>query len=309
MQYQCQSPEASSAMSRVGSRLLAGRSGVLVFSWGVPGEWKFFRRTVDLSTLSPVLSEKLVYGRLFGMNEGWPVHSMSDGSTAVFPSFAGCGRPVWYDDNPFARKKRYMQTDTWLTETTHPDCCPLCSQPLPAGSNTCASCGFTAHEPARGSSAAARGSAASARQPNPVTPIPARASALRSREGPGGASARSVSSPSRSTPFFAPSSAEQAEGRRHESPNYEAVSSLSSLSLIISETPTAPPRTTMRLPRQTGRLEHIDEIDTVPQKPGAGEIEADASEALVPPGSLSLRFDDLDVPDRALVPSAATPPA
>src|SRR5579883_531426 len=202
-----------------------------------------------------------------------------------------------------------MQTDAWLTETTHPDCCPLCSQPLPAGSNTCASCGFTAHEPARGSAASVRGSAASARQANPVTPIPARASALRSRGGPGGASAHSVSSPSRSTPFFAPSSAEQAEGRRHESPNYEAVSSLSSLSLIISETPTAPPRTTMRLPRQTKRLEHIDEIDTVPQKPGTREIEADASNAPVPPGSLSLRFDDLDLPERALVRSTATPPA
>src|SRR5579883_1672304 len=95
MQYQCQSPEASSAMSRVGSRLLAGRSGVLVFSWDVPGEWKFFRRTVDLSTLSPVLSEKLVYRRLFGMNEGWPVHRMSKPvcSSAVRLSFAGGGQP------------------------------------------------------------------------------------------------------------------------------------------------------------------------------------------------------------------------
>jgi len=195
-----------------------------------------------------------------------------------------------------------MQTDTWLTETTHPDCCPLCSQPLPAGSNTCASCGFTAHEPARGSSASARASAGGARQPNPITPIPARASARRSR----GASVHSVSSSSRSTPFFAPSSAEQAEGRRHESSNYEAVSSLSSLSLIISETPTAPPRTTTRLPRQTRHLEHIDEIDTVPQKPGARTSEADAA---VAPGSLSLRFDDLGVPERALVPSGATLPA
>jgi hypothetical protein len=65
----------------------------------------------------------------------------------------------------------------------------------------------------------------------------------------------------------------------------------------------------MRLPRQTKRLEHIDEIDTVPQKPGTRETEADAADAPVPPGSLSLRFDDLDMPERALIPSAAISPA
>ena len=72
--------------------------------------------------------------------------------------------------------------------------------------------------------------------------------------------------------------------------------------------PTAPPRA----PRPTRRLEHIDEIDTVPQPPGqvraiqrtSGQIQAiipDLPETPLPPGSLSLRIDDFDVPDLALV--------
>ncbi len=65
----------------------------------------------------------------------------------------------------------------------------------------------------------------------------------------------------------------------------------------------------MRLPRQAERLGHIDEIDTVPQKPDVREVEAEDSEAPVLPGSLSLRFDDIDVPDLALIVSEAAPPA
>lgn len=147
-----------------------------------------------------------------------------------------------------------MQTDTWLTDATDPDCCPLCSHRLAAGSNICPSCGFTVHEPVR--SPSATGHTRATGQSGPITPIPARASALRSQ----GAAARSVSS--QPAPFSTPSP-QQARGLRHDSPSYEAVSSLSALSLIIAETPTAPPRTPARQ-RQTGAP--IDEIDTVPQR-------------------------------------------
>ncbi|HEY1354435.1 MAG TPA: hypothetical protein VGF67_32900, partial [Ktedonobacteraceae bacterium] len=189
-----------------------------------------------------------------------------------------------------------MQTDTWLTDASHPDRCPLCSQSLAAGSNICPSCGFTAHEPARGASAPVR--ALSARQPGPLTPIPARASALRSQRAAGGASSR----PGSSQPAPFSTASRQARGLRHDSPNYEAVSSLSSLSLIIAETPTAPPRTTTHLAHADERRWHIDEIDTVPQRPEPGVQESQAAE------TPAARSADLEGPGRALVPAGARPP-
>ncbi len=184
-----------------------------------------------------------------------------------------------------------MQTDAWLTETSHPDCCSLCSQPLPDGSNICPSCGFTGHEPARKPASPAR--PGPGKQPNPITPIPARASALRTRSSLANQHAASPGA----------SSEHQDSGWQHDSPTYEVASSLSSLSLIIAETPTAPPRTTRRLPRSTGRLEHIDEIDTVP--PPAQAALAQTSD---PPGSLSLRFDESEAPNLALILSEARLP-
>lgn len=64
----------------------------------------------------------------------------------------------------------------------------------------------------------------------------------------------------------------------------------------------------MRPPRQAGYL-NIDEIDTVPQQSSSREIEVEDLEAAVPPGSLSLRFDDIDVPHLALIPAEVIPPA
>lgn len=111
-------------------------------------------------------------------------------------------------------------------------------------------------------------------------------------------------------------SAQQGSGWQHESPSYEAASSLSSLSLIISETPTAPPRSQ----RSTGRLEHIDEIDTIPQvseqtramRPVAQRTPAllpGGPETPDPSGSDAVSFADLDVTSLAVILSATTPPA
>lgn len=242
-----------------------------------------------------------------------------------------------------------MQTDAWLTDTSYPDRCPLCSQPLAGGSNTCPACGFTAHEPAGNAAsslpaeqerrrvpfsdqatgasheALARSEYTSSgrnretssarlpvsRQPNPITPIPARASAQRTQSRPGVRQPRGRTDAASSSTT---QSSQQGGGWQHESSSYEAMSSLSSLSLIISETPTAPPRS----PRSTGRLENIDEIDTIPQTSGqtralqrsSGQMQAvplDLPETPLPPGSLSLRFDDLDVPNLAALLSEATP--
>src|SRR6266702_3118160 len=98
-----------------------------------------------------------------------------------------------------------MQTDIWLTEEiSHPERCPLCSVPLKKGSTTCFSCGFSTHSPTSSSvwidpaiyryplsssqrhppqtiqQTGMRGPLSLSqprRQPNPITPIPPRASA------------------------------------------------------------------------------------------------------------------------------------
>lgn len=187
-----------------------------------------------------------------------------------------------------------MQTDTWLTETPYPDRCPLCNQPLVVNSNICPSCGFTAHEPVRSSASTVRQPAPgpSSRQPNPITPIPARASAQRVNQYlPGNA-------PSTGLP-----SSTEATGWRHHSASYEAASSLSSLSLIISETPTTPPRTTRRLSPPVGSSPHIDEIDTLPPPISARvqPVPSASSDAFDPPGSVSLKLDDLGVSQSVVV--------
>lgn len=188
-----------------------------------------------------------------------------------------------------------MQTDTWLTDTSHLDCCPLCSQPLAGGSNTCPSCGFTAHEPARNLAASPDTPPSSSKQRHPATPIPARASALHAQNPPGGAPRRSTLSQLPGS--FSPVPAERVRSWQHESSNYEVASSLSALSLLISETPTAPPRTTRRLQHQTEWLEHIDEIDTLPPTLSSDQVvSVKPSKALLPPDSLLLRLDDIALP-------------
>ncbi len=96
-----------------------------------------------------------------------------------------------------------MQTDIWLTEeVARFDRCPLCSQPLKKGSTTCFSCGFSTSSPISTSVwidpafyrstltqsqhrqvspgekvKPARNMPPTRRNPNPITPIPPRASA------------------------------------------------------------------------------------------------------------------------------------
>lgn len=204
-----------------------------------------------------------------------------------------------------------MQTDTWLTEgANYPEQCPLCSRPLKNGSTTCYACGFTTNPP-EGSSVwidpavyeyplpSAEGESSQDKQQiegrylgilpqpkqqhNPLTPIPARASAQPANAAPG-----SVVMPNRAGKGQKNSTAGKTKQRQdlihpgaesstlvntqttspvwqHESPNFQAESSLPALSLLVSETPTQPEveagaKTTRRLP-------HIDEIDTVPPQP------------------------------------------
>jgi hypothetical protein len=221
-----------------------------------------------------------------------------------------------------------MQTDIWLTEeTSHPEQCPLCSKPLKKGSTTCFSCGFTSHPPAgsavwidpavygypfyasrRQPSQAIQqtkgrdsGSLAkSKRQPNPITPIPLRASAQPANSVPGsvvlphhGATNqknRSSSkgkqqlektrgaSPSLEEPSALESGQKASAFWQYESPDFKAASSLQALSLLVSEAPTQPQLESNS--KTTGRLSGIDEIDTVPSLDEAHSIES--SRAMVP---------------------------
>ena len=208
--------------------------------------------------------------------------------------------------NLSSEKTRCMQTDTWLTDVSHPDRCPLCSQPLTTGSNICPACGFASHEPARGPASATR--TYTARRANPITPIPARASALRGQKIAGGSPSRPTSSQAAGS--FSTSSPEPTSGWRHASRSYEAASSLSSLSLIISETPTAPPRTTRCLSHPTGDLEHIDEIDTLPPaSTSLQDAQPDLSELPTAPGSPSPSLDESEQSDLVQVLSPKTPSA
>src|SRR5713226_346948 len=204
-----------------------------------------------------------------------------------------------------------MQTDTWLAEeAAYPEQCPLCSRPLKNGSTTCYACGFTMNPP-EGSSVwidpavyesplpSSEGEPSQdkqqiegrylgilpqpKRQRNPLTPIPARASAQSANAAPG-----SVVMPNRVGKGQKNSTAGKTKQRQgpihsgvesstlvntqrtspvwqHESPNFQAESSLPALSLLVSETPTQPEveagaKTTRRLPR-------VDEIDTAPPQP------------------------------------------
>jgi len=196
-----------------------------------------------------------------------------------------------------------MQTDTWLTGTPYPERCPLCSQPLPGNSNICPKCGFTAHEPVRPASSALSQNpvSRSPRQPNPITPIPARASAQRGQSSPGALSRRVPNSDAHGASLSA-APEQQFEGWQHNSSGYEAASSLSSLSLIIAETPTAPPRATQRL-TPIPDSPHIDELDTLPPPASSRQQGAHLSAQSVVPGSLSLRLDDIEVPELASISS------
>lgn len=195
-----------------------------------------------------------------------------------------------------------MQTDTWLTGIPYPDSCPLCSQPLASNSNICSACGFAAHELVRASTPIPRqadpGSLPG--RSNPITPIPPRASAWLAQSSPGG-QFRRAHAPKLDRPSRDPKAQARSASWQHNSPRYEAASSLSSLSLIIAETPTAPPRTARRTSHETGELQHIDEIDTLPPAPGKHSAIPTPGSQVVTSGSLALSRDKSVLPDTALL--------
>lgn len=213
-----------------------------------------------------------------------------------------------------------MQNDTWLTDTSHPDRCPLCSQSLPDGAASCPACGFAVSVPARASVSTT--DVSTVKRANRSTPIPARASAQHIQPSSlTGVPSRHAAPSLRDNATHSSVAHTPEMGWQYESPNYEAASSLSTLSLIIAELPTVPPRTTERLSGQIDQPEQIDEIDTVPQPHLASETEAAHEEAgtfqqthahAYPLPTLFPSFDEIDtLPDpgalstKEIVPLAA----
>ncbi len=236
-----------------------------------------------------------------------------------------------------------MQTDIWLTEEiAYPEQCPLCCEPLKNGLTTCFSCGFSTKSSSGTSvwidpaiyghplSSSHRQSHQAQQQigwryarvipqtsihPNPITPIPPRASAQSINAIPG-----SIVKPA-SKQKNVTSSKEKQRNENHqgvsstaydystdvnvqknstvwdyESPSFQASSSLQTLSLLISEAPTKPElesqgKTTRRLPR-------IDEITTVP--PLNEDHSIKSSRVLVPLRS-QLEVTVFDNPDETTI--------
>lgn len=208
-----------------------------------------------------------------------------------------------------------MKTDIeprgFLTQPTRPHPCPVCSKPLRAHTTTCFSCGYSP-EPPTGSAVwidpavyaykptdAAQASTLlraiperrkfatpPKKQPNPLTPIPPRASA----QGVEGMKALSTEQQGQHRQKLQHSVQQHHLGKAHsislkntgkldaqatqppiwqyETPGYAAESSLSSLTLLIAEMPTDPGLLRQEDVQQqaptTKRLPRIDEIDTVP---------------------------------------------
>ncbi len=221
-----------------------------------------------------------------------------------------------------------MQTDFWLTEEIdYSERCPLCSQPLKNGSTTCSSCGFSTKSPTgtsvwidpavygfplsssqRQSQQApqetgwryARGLPQARRHPNPITPIPPRASAQPSNATPGSivkpyrrqknatsGIEKQRKADHRGAPHSAFESSAQVEAHKnstvweYETPAFQVSSSLPTLSLLISEEPTQPELESRG--KVTRRLSRIDEITTVP--PLHVDYSIKSSKALVPVNS------------------------
>ncbi len=217
-----------------------------------------------------------------------------------------------------------MQTDIWLTEEiSHPERCPLCSEPLKKGSTTCFSCGFSTHPPTGSAvwidpaiygyppSSSQRQSSQAMQQtgvrdprllsqPNPITPIPPRASAQPANALPGSIVMANQGDTHKKSAVFGKGKQRREEHRgsssaqggisahvdgqknatvwEYESSNFQAASSLPTLSLLISEAPTEPELISRG--KATRRLPHIDEIDTTPPPNEAGS--SASSRALVP---------------------------
>ncbi len=202
-----------------------------------------------------------------------------------------------------------MQADIWLTEEiAYSERCPLCSQPLKNGSTTCFSCGFSMKSPTGTSvwidpavygvplSSSQRQSHQAPQEtewryarelpqarshPNPITPIPPRASAQPSNATPGSIVKPHMSQKNatsgiekqrgaghKGAPHTAFESSAHVEAPKnstaweYETPAFQASSSLPTLSLLISEEPTQPELESRG--KVTRRLPRIDEITTVP---------------------------------------------
>jgi hypothetical protein len=198
-----------------------------------------------------------------------------------------------------------MQTDIWLAdEIDDSELCPLCSQPLKNGSTTCFSCGFSTKSPTGTSvwidpavyefphSSSQRQSHETRRRyarelprarghPDPITPIPQRASAQSANAIQGAIVKQSKSQKktnygldkqpreeqrSASNRSFESSARVEAPENltvwEYETPDFQASSSLPALSLLISDEPTQPELEARG--KVTRRLPHVEEIITVP---------------------------------------------
>lgn len=240
-----------------------------------------------------------------------------------------------------------MQTDVWLTGPNDPVTCPLCSKPLVE--RICYSCGFqvepTPKPNARPSvwidphagrhnftdlyspeEPAERQRQHTARpvqkQPNPVTPIPQRASAP-----PSGFGTVQVRPKYRRTHTVSENSdvtrmptLQQTNMWQYESPKFEAESSLSALSLVIPEAPTRPETPSSSVSEAPTRPHVLQGISELPTRPGSSSLpisEAPTRPDLspTPKARVTVRLSSIheedttpptyEPPTRALVPIAS----
>ncbi len=222
-----------------------------------------------------------------------------------------------------------MQTDIWLTgEVARFKTCPLCSQPFKQGSTTCFSCGFSTSSPTSTSvwidPAVYRLSSAHSQHhqifqgkkgkpsrykpqahyhPNPITPIPPRASA-QSSNAANGSNVDSQKKPNNTT-----SNLNKPRGVVYKEPpvritktpahsaapmnptvweyvlsTLESSASASATQICITEEPTQPEIKVQS--KETRHLTYIDEITTIP--PSTKYHSEESSRSLVP---LSSQFD------------------
>jgi hypothetical protein len=230
------------------------------------------------------------------------------------------------------RKKRCMQIDiqsegSWSTHNTPPHQCPLCHKTMTLVASkglsdffTCYPCGYECERIGTPSSSSVEsvlngfptgssvwidpavyrssidatplasqaliGPHHPKKQPNPTTPVPLRASAQRS------ASRHATTSP-----------VKQAASTtwEYESSTYAAGSSLSSLSLLVSETPTQPQINPPSARKETRRLPDIDEIDTTPPPPSSAQTRPSGRQ------TVSLRLDEAAIAELSPVLSPLHP--
>jgi hypothetical protein len=215
---------------------------------------------------------------------------------------------------------------SWSTQNTPPHQCPLCHKTMTLIASkglsdffTCYSCGYeyerietlaansvestfsgfpsgssvwidpAVYRPsieATPPSQASIGSHHPKKQPHPTTPIPLRASAQLS------ASRHATTSPAKQ-----PASTTW----QYESTAYAVGSSLPSLSLLVSETPTQPQVDSPSSRKETRRLPRIDEIDTTPPLPSSEQNRPTSRQ------TISLRLDEAEIAELSPVLSPLHP--